>query len=93
MASIEKKQDVGICPVSPDEQAHRDGETIEVTPSHTDRAATFLAQFTDYAPLTPEQEKRLKRKLDRWMIPMLLFTATLVRSHENVLVMSITDAL
>ncbi|KAI9728023.1 MAG: hypothetical protein M1834_007837 [Cirrosporium novae-zelandiae] len=43
-----------------------------------DQAAQFLADTDEtYAPLTPEQEKKLKRKIDRWMIPMLLFVATL----------------
>ncbi|KAK7407835.1 hypothetical protein QQX98_010006 [Neonectria punicea] len=38
-----------------------------------DRAARFLTTVGPFPPMTPEQEKKLVRKIDRWMIPMLLF--------------------
>lgn len=60
------------------------GEIIKSQGRNFDRAAVFLAQSEDYAPLTPEQEKALKRKIDRWMIPMLLFTATLVSTLDSM---------
>lgn len=50
----------------------------KIDPRDIDRAAAFLAQAHYYVALTPAQERKLKRKIDRWMIPMLLFTATLV---------------
>lgn len=42
-----------------------------------DKAALFLAQAGEYETLTTKQEKRLKRKIDWIMIPMLFTTATL----------------
>ena len=43
---------------------------------YIDNGAKFLAQAGDYAPLSPEAEKRLIRKVDWIMIPMLFITAT-----------------
>ncbi|KAI8298537.1 hypothetical protein K4K61_011580 [Colletotrichum sp. SAR11_59] len=42
-----------------------------------DEAAEFLANANDYPPMTPEMGKRIVKKIDAWMIPLLLFTATL----------------
>ncbi|OJJ68097.1 hypothetical protein ASPBRDRAFT_58147 [Aspergillus brasiliensis CBS 101740] len=42
-----------------------------------DGAAMYLAQTSAYPPMTPEVEKRLLRKIDWILIPMLLLTATL----------------
>ncbi|KAJ0317093.1 hypothetical protein Brms1b_005126 [Colletotrichum noveboracense] len=42
-----------------------------------DEAAEFLANANDYPPMTPEMEKKIVKKIDAWMIPLLLFTATL----------------
>ncbi|OAL43044.1 MFS transporter [Pyrenochaeta sp. DS3sAY3a] len=42
-----------------------------------DQAALFLAEAEDYVPLTPKQQKRLKRKIDFIVVPMLFLTATL----------------
>ena len=36
-----------------------------------DKAAQFVAGHQDYPPMTPEMEKRIKRKIDRWMIPLV----------------------
>ncbi|KAI8659163.1 MFS domain-containing protein [Fusarium sp. Ph1] len=38
-----------------------------------DAAAQFLATVGPFPPMTPEEEKKLVRKIDRWMIPLLLF--------------------
>jgi ACS family allantoate permease-like MFS transporter len=43
---------------------------------HIDRGASFLAEAQEYAPLSPEAERRLMRKVDWIMIPMLFITAT-----------------
>ena len=43
---------------------------------YLDSGAKFLEQVGDYAPLSPEAEKRLIRKVDWIMIPMLFITAT-----------------
>lgn len=43
-----------------------------------DEAAKFLAEAAnDYPAMTPDIEKQLVKKIDRWMIPILLFVATL----------------
>lgn len=41
-----------------------------------DQAAQFLAEAQEYPPLSLEQEKKLIRKVDWIMIPMLFLTAT-----------------
>ena len=38
---------------------------------NADKAAGFLLNTEGYAELTPEAEKRLKRKIDWFMIPMV----------------------
>lgn len=52
--------------------------SLKMDEHEVDKAATFLATSEHFPPMTPEMEKKLKRKLDRWLIPLLLFTATLV---------------
>ncbi|ORY63838.1 major facilitator superfamily domain-containing protein [Pseudomassariella vexata] len=42
-----------------------------------DEAAKYLANTEEYAPMTPEQEKKIVKKIDAWMIPLLLFAASL----------------
>ena len=42
-----------------------------------DKVAQFVAAHQDYPPMTPEMEKRIKRKIDAWIIPLGLFTATM----------------
>ncbi|PWY86784.1 allantoate permease, partial [Aspergillus heteromorphus CBS 117.55] len=50
----------------------------EMGPSKAmDQAAEYLAQSSTYPPMSPEDEKRLIRKLDWILVPMLLLTATL----------------
>jgi hypothetical protein len=43
---------------------------------YIDSGAKFLAEAGDYAPLSLEAEKRLIRKVDWIMLPMLFITAT-----------------
>ncbi|BFZ63539.1 hypothetical protein YB2330_004664 [Saitoella coloradoensis] len=52
-------------------------ESLKLDGKDIDQAAAFLANAEQYPPLTPEAEKKLKRKIDRYMIPMLFLTATL----------------
>ncbi|GKZ35488.1 hypothetical protein AbraIFM66950_006150 [Aspergillus brasiliensis] len=53
-------------------------ETVKMGISkEMDGAAMYLAQTSAYPPMTPEVEKRLLRKIDWILIPMLLLTATL----------------
>ncbi|KAH9888205.1 major facilitator superfamily domain-containing protein [Xylariomycetidae sp. FL2044] len=42
-----------------------------------DDAARYLANTDEYPPMTPEMEKKIVRKIDAWMIPLLLLAATL----------------
>ena len=42
-----------------------------------DEAARFVAAHADYPPMTPEMEKRIKKKIDAWIIPLGVFTTTL----------------
>lgn len=41
------------------------------------QAAKFIAAHADYVPMTPEMEKKIKKKLDAWLIPLGVFTTTL----------------
>lgn len=36
-----------------------------------DEAAEFLANANDYPPMTPEIEKKIVKKIDAWMIPLV----------------------
>lgn len=42
-----------------------------------DQAAQFIAAHADYPPMTPEMEKKVKKKIDAWIIPLGVFTTTL----------------
>ncbi|KLJ09649.1 hypothetical protein EMPG_14928 [Blastomyces silverae] len=42
-----------------------------------DQAAIYLYQTTEYPPLTPEAERKMVRKIDWILVPMLFLTATL----------------
>lgn len=58
--------------------SHDQGET-EITTAKTldenvvDEAAKYLANTRDsqYPPLTPDREKKLRKKIDSWMIPLV----------------------
>jgi len=66
---------------------------VALTPTHTtahdakvavpvdaDKAANFLLNTEGYDELSPEAEKRLKRKIDWVMVPMVGFCYTLLKS-------------
>ena len=53
------------------------GESEAIKDDRFDEAAAYLAQHTEFAPMTPEQEKKLVRKIDSWLLPLLFLTATL----------------
>ena len=46
--------------------------------AHVDKAAKFLNETQDYPPLTLEQEKKLIRKVDWIMIPIVRHAMTLM---------------
>lgn len=49
----------------------KDIGTVKDLDDTLDDAAKFLAEAGTRPPLTPEQEKKLVRKLDRYMIPLV----------------------
>ena len=53
-----------------DNQSQHQNEKLQ-QPNDVDRAAGFLLNAAAYGELTPEAEKRLKRKIDWVMIPMV----------------------
>ncbi|KAH6890644.1 major facilitator superfamily domain-containing protein [Thelonectria olida] len=57
------------------------GDTTEIDINNDAKvqgeAAKFVAAHQDYPPMTPEIEKRVKKKIDAWMIPLCFLTATL----------------
>lgn len=63
--------------VRPSDTRSQKGDEKLVVTENADKAAGFLLTTEGYAELTPEAEKRLKRKIDWFMIPMLFLVATL----------------
>ncbi|KAI1657594.1 MFS general substrate transporter [Daldinia decipiens] len=54
------------------------GETTKTVDDRAlDEAAKYLANHEEFGLMTPEQEKKIVKKIDAWMIPLLLFCATL----------------
>lgn len=53
-----------------DTRSQKGDEKLVMT-ENADKAAGFLLNTEGYAELTPEAEKRLKRKIDWFMIPMV----------------------
>ncbi|KAK6421162.1 hypothetical protein LTR81_005837 [Elasticomyces elasticus] len=74
-----KNHEAIVRTLSPSDQEQPSGdELLKDSSAHlVDDAAKFLASTASYPPMTEQQEKKLLRKIDRWMIPLLLFTATL----------------
>jgi hypothetical protein len=62
MSINEKTADMDV------EHAHDDKTTLN---QHVDKAAKFLAETQEYPPLSPEAEKKLMRKVDWIMIPIV----------------------
>ncbi|KAK9413001.1 putative Major facilitator superfamily (MFS) profile domain-containing protein [Seiridium unicorne] len=72
--SKDQKMDNPIQPVT----SAAEGETLKTTDDTVlDEAAKYLANTEEYGLMTPEKEKEIVKKIDAWMIPMLLFAATL----------------
>ena len=51
------------------------GETSEaiknVDDKNLDEAARYLVNTEEYGPMTPEKEKKIVKKIDAWMIPIV----------------------
>ncbi|SPO01042.1 related to allantoate permease [Cephalotrichum gorgonifer] len=45
--------------------------------SPDDKVVQLIAEHQDYPPMTPEMEKKIKKKIDAWIIPLCLFTTTM----------------
>ncbi|KAL1311856.1 hypothetical protein AAFC00_001930 [Neodothiora populina] len=77
MRFFDIRDEIQEAPVSTESIENERGEITQMKGRDSDRASEFLTTAHQYNSLTPAQERKLKHKLDRWMIPMLLFTATL----------------
>ncbi|KAI1077447.1 MFS general substrate transporter [Whalleya microplaca] len=54
------------------------GETTKtLNDGALDEAAKYLANHEEFGPMTKEQERKIVKKIDSWMIPLLVFCATL----------------
>lgn len=83
------KDQVAVLEVS-DDAASGHETKIKLTTAaekRLDRSATFLAQFDDslMPPLTPEEERKLVRKVDWYLLPMLLISCTLPAVDKSCL--------
>lgn len=48
------------------------GETTKTVDDRAlDEAAKYLADHEEFGPMTPEQEKKIVKKIDSWMIPLV----------------------
>lgn len=68
------KKDSPIHPVISEGRGELDETTVKsVGDTALDDAAKYLANTRDghYPPLTPEREKKLRKKIDSWMIPLV----------------------
>ncbi|KAJ5232562.1 hypothetical protein N7468_005518 [Penicillium chermesinum] len=76
MASETKKipaEGDGIQPVTSTQIVIDEDNVKHIVTDAGDEAVQFLASVGPFPPMSPDQEKKLVRKIDRWMIPMLLF--------------------
>lgn len=62
------------------------GETSKTVDDGTlDEAAKYLANHEEFGPMTPEQEKKIVKKIDAWMIPLVsLVVVVIVVVQEGV---------
>ena len=53
-------------------QEQSDAEvTKTLDDSVLDEAAKYLATANDYGPMTPEKEKKIVKKIDSWILPLV----------------------
>lgn len=50
--------------------------------SPDDRVAQFVAEHQNYPPMTPEMEKRIKKKIDAWIIPLVRIPSAYTRAFH-----------
>lgn len=68
------KSETAIHPVLSYSQGEvQDGSGSKIPEEATDDAAKYLTDIRaeQFQPLTPEREKRLRKKIDSWMIPLV----------------------
>lgn len=48
------------------------GETTKAVDDRAlDEAAKYIANHEEFGPMSPEQEKKIVKKIDSWMIPLV----------------------
>lgn len=68
------KSDTTVYPVLSYSQGEvQDGSGSKIPEEAADDAAKYLSdtRAQQFQPLTPEREKRLRKKIDSWMIPLV----------------------
>lgn len=76
-AMRQDKSETTIYPVLSYSQGEvQDGSGSKLPEEATDDAAKYLTdtRAEQFQPLTPEREKRLRKKIDSWMIPLVSTT-------------------
>ncbi|KAK8030256.1 hypothetical protein PG993_011547 [Apiospora rasikravindrae] len=77
MAARKSKEDKMDGTAHPVVSTHR-GETLKTVENRTlDEAARYIATHDEFGPMTPEKEKEIVRKIDFYVVPLLLLIATL----------------
>lgn len=51
------------------------GDPLKIDVKNTDAAAVYLNETEHYEPLSPQEEKKLKRKIDFVLLPMVCFAS------------------
>lgn len=72
--TAQDKSEATIYPVLSYSQGEvQDGSGSKIPDDTTDDAAKYLTDTRpeQFQPLTPEREKRLRKKIDSWMIPLV----------------------
>lgn len=67
--SQDTKKDAEVLPTSSDAVISETSKTID--DGALDEAAKYLANHEEFGPMTPEQEKKIVKKIDSWMIPLV----------------------
>lgn len=66
--SLDFKRDESVQPVT----SAVVGETAKIVDDRAlDEAAKYLANHEEFGPMTPEQERKIVKKIDAWMIPLV----------------------
>lgn len=58
--------------------------TKDVDDRALDEAAKYLANHEEFGPMTPEQEKKIVKKIDSWMIPLVSPNSRNLRRYSSM---------